>query len=182
MPKLFLVLLGCRPDGRNTEQHDVFFGVGETLAELVPQMKAFWLGTKLHVDAYWAIEQVGEYGVTVQDTSDNREVTIPLSLFFINLGAYRPPDFEEYHKKIVIVAKDIGEAVRIAKQDEFYQAGQSLGESARSHVDDKFEIDDLIEIQLLLPRHTIRVQHGEATHPAEMHIGYIPFSRLLAQP
>ena len=30
-----MVLLGCRPPGRFTEQHDIFFGIGNSLKELV---------------------------------------------------------------------------------------------------------------------------------------------------
>jgi hypothetical protein len=39
---LFAVLLGCTPKGRNTEQHDVMFGVAKTLDELSDNMKLFW--------------------------------------------------------------------------------------------------------------------------------------------
>jgi Domain of Unknown Function (DUF1543) len=38
-PKLFMILLGCRPKGRHTEQHDIFFGIGNELADLKPAMK-----------------------------------------------------------------------------------------------------------------------------------------------
>ena len=34
--KLFMLLLGCLLKGRNTEQHDIFFGIAETLKDLVP--------------------------------------------------------------------------------------------------------------------------------------------------
>jgi hypothetical protein len=40
--KLYMVILGCTPKGRFTEQHDVFFGIGSSLRELVPQMNDFW--------------------------------------------------------------------------------------------------------------------------------------------
>ncbi|WP_325645076.1 DUF1543 domain-containing protein, partial [Chitinophaga sp.] len=40
--KLFMVVLGCTLEGRHTEQHDVFFGIGNQLSDLVPDMKAFW--------------------------------------------------------------------------------------------------------------------------------------------
>ncbi|MSP70260.1 MAG: DUF1543 domain-containing protein [Bacteroidetes bacterium] len=39
--KLYMIMIGCRPKGRYTEQHDIFFGIGNSLKELVPQMKAF---------------------------------------------------------------------------------------------------------------------------------------------
>jgi hypothetical protein len=41
-PVLFAVLLGCTPKGRNTEQHDVMFGVAKTLDALTDSMKSFW--------------------------------------------------------------------------------------------------------------------------------------------
>jgi hypothetical protein len=37
--KLYMIMLGCKPDGRFTEQHDTL-GIGSS-AKLVPQMKAF---------------------------------------------------------------------------------------------------------------------------------------------
>ena len=40
--KLYMVMLGCTPKGRFTEQHDIFFGIGNSLKELIPNMKAFW--------------------------------------------------------------------------------------------------------------------------------------------
>jgi hypothetical protein len=31
----------CTPAGRHTEQHDIFFGIGSSLKEIVPKMKDF---------------------------------------------------------------------------------------------------------------------------------------------
>ena len=45
---LFAVLLGCTPKGRNTEQHDVMFGVAKTLDELTGDMKRFWHQPVIH--------------------------------------------------------------------------------------------------------------------------------------
>jgi len=39
--KLFMLMLGCVPPGRHVEQHDVFFAIGESLTQLVPEIKAF---------------------------------------------------------------------------------------------------------------------------------------------
>lgn len=46
-----MVLLGCTPKGRTTEQHDVFFGIAENLSELTSQMNKFWPEAKgkLHI-------------------------------------------------------------------------------------------------------------------------------------
>jgi len=50
--KLFMVLLGCKPEGRHIEQHDIFFGIGYNLKELVPAMKEYWPGGRIHIDAW----------------------------------------------------------------------------------------------------------------------------------
>lgn len=39
--KLYMVMLGCTPEGRFTEQHDIFFGIGYSLKELIPKMNLF---------------------------------------------------------------------------------------------------------------------------------------------
>jgi len=44
--KLFMLLLGCKPPGRHTEQHDVFFGIARSLRDLVPEIQAFGLSRK----------------------------------------------------------------------------------------------------------------------------------------
>ena len=37
-----MLLLGCRPTGRNTEQHDIYFGIAKSLKDLIPEIKSFW--------------------------------------------------------------------------------------------------------------------------------------------
>jgi hypothetical protein len=51
---LYMIMLGCTPKGRFTEQHDIFFGIGTSVKELVPDMKAFWPDAKgkIHIDAW----------------------------------------------------------------------------------------------------------------------------------
>ena len=44
MPKLFMLLIGCTPADRHIEQHDVFFGIGESVKDLVPDLTEFWPG------------------------------------------------------------------------------------------------------------------------------------------
>ena len=53
-PKLFMLLVGCKPPGRSTEQHDIFFDIGTDLKSLVPHIRDYWPegGEKLHVDAW----------------------------------------------------------------------------------------------------------------------------------
>ena len=65
--KLFMVMLGCRPEGRFTEQHDIFFGIGTSLKELIPNMKAFWPEAKgrIHIDAWREVTTVDNYSITI---------------------------------------------------------------------------------------------------------------------
>ncbi|HEY2722863.1 MAG TPA: DUF1543 domain-containing protein [Chitinophagaceae bacterium] len=59
MPKLFMLLIGCTPPGRNIEQHDIFFGIGESVSDLVADVVAFWPGeNKLHFDAWREVTNV----------------------------------------------------------------------------------------------------------------------------
>ncbi|MFV8348019.1 DUF1543 domain-containing protein [Flavobacterium sp. ZB4P13] len=45
-------MLGCTPEDRLTEQHDIFFEIGNSLKELTPHMNTFWLEAKgkIHID------------------------------------------------------------------------------------------------------------------------------------
>ena len=65
--KLFMVIIGCTPKGRFTEQHDVFFGIGNSLKELVPQMFTFWKEAEenIHIDAWREVSVVDNYAVTI---------------------------------------------------------------------------------------------------------------------
>ena len=71
-PKLFLVILGCKPNGRNTEQHDVFFGIGNTLSDLLPDMEKFRPKTKLHIDSWREINTVDGYVIKVVNKEDKK--------------------------------------------------------------------------------------------------------------
>ena len=58
--KLYMVLLGGKPKGRHTEQHDLFFGIAESLKDLIPQFNRFWPEAKgrMHVDGFREVNQV----------------------------------------------------------------------------------------------------------------------------
>jgi hypothetical protein len=58
--KLYMVLLGGKPKGRHTEQHDMFFGIAESLKDLIPQFNQFWPEAKgrMHVDGFREVNQV----------------------------------------------------------------------------------------------------------------------------
>jgi hypothetical protein len=98
-----MLLLGCKPQGRFTEQHDIFFGSGNELKDLLPGILAFWPGPhKIHIDAWREVTEVDGYKISLVPKEDRHEKK--WQLFFINLGGYKKDEFEEYHYKMLVVA------------------------------------------------------------------------------
>jgi hypothetical protein len=179
--KLYMLLLGCRPEGRHTEQHDVFFHIGESLESLIPAIVEFWPEAKgkIHVDAWREVTRVGDFSVSVRrrgdgvsgDEGEGVEAADGANaprLYFINLGGYKRDMFEEFHYKMVAVADDKGAAIRRAKATAFYQ--HTGFEGASSHVDDKYgiDVDDAHEIIDILPRSLTEAYAIEVERRAEV--------------
>jgi hypothetical protein len=180
--KLFLLILGCKPKGRNTEQHDTFFGIGDTLKDLLPQIKQFWPDAgKIHIDSWREVTTVDGFSISVvPKTSGGSEN----KLFFLNLGGYKPEDLEEYHYKLLSVAGSKSYAIQEAKKTAFYLHTGFTG--ATSHIDDKYgiDVDDIYEIADILPQdlknnYSLLVEK-QATPliDDELHIGYVTLSSL----
>jgi hypothetical protein len=182
--KLFMVMLGCRPQGRFTEQHDIFFGIGKNLKDLIPNMKAFWPEAegKIHIDAWREVTNIDGFLVKIVAKSENK--TSENQLFFINLGGYKPNEFEEYHYKILTVAKTLSQATKFAKATTFYKHCGFDG--AVSHIDDKFgiDVDDFFEVKDILAldlKQQFSIEMIESTTELvddELRIGYVPISKL----
>src|SRR5688572_7875108 len=136
MPKLFMILLGCKPAGRHTEQHDVFFGIGNSIKDLIPGVMNFWPQVKLHFDGWREVTHVNGFNVTV---IEGQKIKSSAKLFFINLGGYKQNEFEEFHYKMLIAANTKGEAIMQAKKTAFFRHTGFKG--ANSHIDDKYGVD-----------------------------------------
>lgn len=181
--KLFMLLLGATPEARFTEQHDVFFTIGETLKDLVPALQEFWPeGKGLHIDAWRVVTKVDRYLVSVIE-KDEESSLIQEKLFFLNLGGYKGGEFDEYHYKMIVIARDKGEAIRIAKETAFYKHTGFKG--AESHIDDKYgiDVDDVYAIEDILPpeikiRYRIHVTPSDRQSEDEIHLGYFRLDRL----
>ena len=181
--KLFMILLGCSPKGRSTEQHDVFFGIAEDINDLTPQMNLFWpeANGKLHIDVWREINTVGAHSIeVVENTGDNRSEA---TLYFLNLGGYKLGDFEEYHYKMLTVSRDLASAIKESKKTAFYKHNRFKG--AASHIDEKYgiDVDDVHKISDLLNEVTkakyqlkIRVL-SEPKEEDELHIGYLKLKK-----
>lgn len=177
-----MVLLGCRPKGRLTEQHDIFFGIASSLKQLIPHINLFWPEAKgkMHIDAWREVTYQDGYTIRVvpkKKLSANKQ-----KLFFINLGGYKKEEFEEYHYKMLTVAESSAKAIKNAKKVSFYK--HTGFASAPSHIDDKYgiDVDDVYLLQDILnpvfrERYTIKLTLKEQP-PDQMHLGYIELKKL----
>jgi hypothetical protein len=179
-PKLFMLLLGATVPGRNTEQHDVFFSIGDSIAEMVPSIQAAWPGAKLHIDAWREVRVVDGYKIDIY----KREEALPSTgnqLFFLNLGGYKKDEFDEYHYKMLVVAPVEGEAIGKAKSTAFFK--HTGFDGARSHIDDKYgvDVDELVKVEDILPpaikeRYRIIINPGGDVPADAIHLGYFKLS------
>jgi hypothetical protein len=185
--KLFMLLLGCTPKGRNTEQHDIFFGIAETLKDLVPTIIEAWPESKgkIHIDAWRQVNYVDQHAVQVFDkqqppanAAENKS-----KLFFLNLGGYKQNEFEEYHYKMLVACESKSVAIQRAKATAFYKHTGFKG--ATSHIDDKYgvDVDDIFEIEDILPGH-IKKKYSIILSPTdnasedEVNLGYFRLEKL----
>lgn len=182
--KLFMLLLGCRPTGRFTEQHDIFFGIAENIPSLIPAIIRYWPEAhgKIHIDAWREVNVVDGFSVTVKDREavTNQETN---KLFFVNLGGYKPGEFDEFHYKMLAVAPDTKSAQRKAMATAFYKH-ISLKKSefhvkASAHIDDKYgvDVDDVFAIRdILTPAekklYQLELASGSKLPEDELHLGY----------
>ncbi|WP_339921631.1 DUF1543 domain-containing protein [uncultured Flavobacterium sp.] len=185
--KLYMIMLGCTPAGRITEQHDIFFGIGNSLKELIPQMKAFWPEAKgrIHIDAWREVSVVDNFAIEIiaKEAVENTNLD---HLFFINLGGYKENEFEEYHYKILTVAQSMGLASKKAKKSTFFKHCGFKGAGA-SHIDDKYgiDVDELYRVTDILDsqfkeRYTLKISKSEKTLQEDvLHIGYLKLSKIV---
>lgn len=181
MPKLYMLLIGATPPERNIEQHDVFFDIGETIRDLIPNVLAFWPGNnKIHFDAWREVTSVNGYKVEIVLKNENKQNS-PFKLFFINLGGYKQNEFEEFHYKMVIAAADKSEAINISKKTAFFRHTGFKG--ATAHIDDKFgvDVDDVYEITDILPvetkeKYSLLVTPAGTIAEDELNLGYFKLS------
>ncbi len=183
--KLFMLLIGCKPPGRHTEQHDVFFGIAPTLKELVPQINAFWPQPgKVHLDAWREVSSVDGYRVQIV-SREKESPALPDGprLFFINLGGYTENKFEEQHYNLITVKENKTAAYKEAKQTLFFQQNHFPG--AESHIDDKYgiDVDDLYQIEEMLApglKENYLIELMPATDPPAdiIHLGYFKLNSL----
>lgn len=148
--KLFAVYLGGRADRCNIELHDVVFVVGATIEETYPLLAKKWFGNLngFHIDSYVELQNIDGYRIELDQK--NRAKDDSAKLYFINLGAYNPGEFTEYHQSAFYVAESSAEAVKRAKS-ELCQGLQTIHKDdvvVLDRIDNPldFDVDDVLEI------------------------------------
>jgi hypothetical protein len=180
---LFVVLIGCKPKGRNIEQHDVMFGVGAHIDDLSDAIKSFWYKSivsevakalktsvpysdikeletnmlaalshrdKVHIDGWIKVNYVDGYKIIIRQKGEPLTGDPNQKLYFINLGGYKENEFEEFHKKLFVVATSVSEALGKVMHIEFMKdySPIELGIAGSAHLDDQykigFEADDIV--------------------------------------
>ena len=192
MLTLFMVQLGGRPKGRLIEQHDIFFGVANEVSELIDDINQHWpeVRNKWHIDSYRAISKVDNYAIKLVESSSQVECGSDLKLFFINLGGYQRGSFEEFHYKLLIVAATQADAIKQAKQSQFYKQftykDKASPFNAASHIDDKFEvdIDDIYNVNNLISNVQLLIEpmandsHELVNADDKEYVGYLSIKNL----
>lgn len=183
--KLYMIMLGCVPEGRFTEQHDIFFGIGNSLKELIPHINLFWPEAKgkIHIDVWREVSVVDDFAIEIVPKNTEAQVT-PEQLFFINLGGYKENEFEEYHYKILATGTSLAEATKKAKATSFYKHYGFKG--ATSHIDDKFgiDVDDIFNVaDILAPelkeKFALKISENNMKFEDKLHIGYLKLEKIV---
>jgi len=185
--KLYMLLLGSKAKGRHVEQHDIFFGIGTSLKELIPAIKTFWpeAGSSLHIDGWREVNAVDGYSVKVV-LKENGVQQSTDKLFFINLGGYLSNKLEEQHYQVLTVQPDRALAIKEAKRAIFFKTNTiSNVKGANAHIDDKYgiDVDDIYRIEEMLneddkQKYSIEISPSEGLPEDEIHLGYFRLDKL----
>ena len=137
----------------------------------------------MHLDGWREVTQVNGQNIAVVLKEGVNQNSSTHKLFFINLGGYKPNEFEEFHYKTIIAATDKSIAILQAKQTAFYK--HTGFEGAPSHVDDKYgiDVDDVYELEDILPasiknKYAIILTPASAIKEDELHLGYFKLDKL----
>lgn len=144
-------------------------------------MYEFWpaLEGRMHIDSWRKVGKVDGYKIQIVMKSEQNPINSK-KLYFVNLGGYKPNDMEEYHYKQLVVAANLAEATKIAKDTVFWKHHKS------SHIDDKYgiDVDDIYEVvDLLNPtfkeKYHILIQEASNIPEDTLEVGYLKISKLV---
>lgn len=133
---------------------------------------------KVHIDAWMKVDYVDGYKIAIREKSEAK--TAEQNLYFVNLGGYKEGEFEEFHKKVFVVANGVPDIMAQLRNHDFMKeyTPETLGTKAKAHLDDKhkveFEADDIISISDAIADYEIILDKTDAIGENETMIGYVP--------
>ena len=154
--KLYACYVGGRAEKCNTELHDIIFSVGAQIEDTYQDLKTKWFGLinkRLHLDLYRELDIIDRYKIqiTKKDLETvNKEENQP-KLWLINFGGYYEGVFGEIHQPIFVVARNKEEILQLETKKAFFK------NYSKPHLDDKLEIDDIINIEENLENYQIKL-------------------------
>ncbi len=176
--QLYIVLLGGYNKGDLLESHNLFIGVGTNIESLKKQMKNSWPAAT-HLDAYMILNHVNGYDIIIKKGNPPAGTVKSFPMLVVgNIGYYKEGKFAEFHKLIPFVLSDEKDSIlNKLKRDPEFAEGQHLGESTRSHLDDKhvvtaFDVDDVINIQENITGHVIELVPSNEKTENILKLGY----------
>lgn len=134
---------------------------------------------KVHIDAWMKVEYAGGYKIAVRKKTANEQKDAP-RLYFVNLGGYKEGEFEEFHKKLFVVATGVTDVVTQLRNHEFMRqfTPPALGTKAKAHFDDKhkieFDADDIVCVADTISDYEIALERTDSMGENETMIGYVP--------
>ena len=133
--RLYLFYIGGTAGRSNIEVHDVQFAAVRHVADAYPSLRDAWFGdpSSLHLDGYAPIVWADGFDVSLAPEPDPSGLT----LFFVNMGGYRPGVLPEQHEFGLFVARDPAGAKARARRSLLDGAGQR-------HKDDLREVDNCL--------------------------------------
>ena len=122
---LFLVVIGGKAPKANIELHDVRWVVGSRIEDTFDSLRDSWFGSPkgLHIDSYKKVKSIDGYKINLKNMEQNKIEANNLNedsknkkkLWFVNLGGYESNSMQERHEFGLVVAKNSGDAKKIAK-------------------------------------------------------------------
>lgn len=134
---------------------------------------------KVHIDAWMKVEYAGNYKVLIAPLNSTTGQA-DRKLYFVNLGGYKEDEFEEFHKKLFVVAGGVTDAMAQLRSHSFMSdyTPTALGTKAKAHFDDKheitFEADDIVCLEDVITNYQLVLEPTNTPGINETVIGYIP--------
>ncbi|MDB4984575.1 MAG: hypothetical protein JWM20_754 [Patescibacteria group bacterium] len=145
---LYMTLIGFKPKGFRTEQHDIVFHLGTSIEDpmghkMIRSKIPIDPKLKVHIDATMMIDHIDGHDIFIWPKKMLKEIRGPKrkKLWFVNLGGYKLDDFTEHHKRLLFLREKESEAIEAALKDPFVDAMDKPHKQALPHRDDSHAVD-----------------------------------------